>query len=83
MHHLFVRLDRVFLVPLGRRRHEAQPLEQAARSLPDNPEIQYHLGAAYAKQGKRAEARGALERSLRSQQFAQASEARRLLDSLR
>src|SRR4030095_15783760 len=45
---------------------QAVPLLQAAaRSSPGNAEIQYHLGAAYARAGKRAEARRALEQALR------------------
>ena len=58
-------------------------LEQAAGSMPNNPEVHYHLGAAYAKGGKPVEARRALERALQTPRFAQVEQARKLLDSVR
>jgi tetratricopeptide (TPR) repeat protein len=58
-------------------------LEQAARQAPANPEIQYHLGAVYARLGRRDDARRALEQALQRPQFADAGEARKLLESLR
>src|SRR5262249_37875349 len=62
----------------------AAPLiEQAAQSSPTNSLMQYHLGAVYARLGKRAEARRALERALERPRFADAGDARKLLDSLR
>jgi tetratricopeptide (TPR) repeat protein len=55
----------------------------AAKSDARNPEIHYHLGAVLAKLGKRAAARRELELALRTPGFSEASEARRILDSLR
>jgi cellulose synthase operon protein C len=57
-------------------------LEEAAKLAPANPLIRYHLGAAYARAGKRAEARRALEQALRGPAFADADAARKLLGSL-
>jgi tetratricopeptide (TPR) repeat protein len=57
-------------------------LEEAARLAPSTAEIQYHLGVVYAHLGKRAEARRALEQALKAPRFAQAAEARKLLESL-
>jgi tetratricopeptide (TPR) repeat protein len=57
-------------------------LEEAARLAPSTAEIQYHLGVVYAHLGRRAEARRALEQALRAPRFAQAGEARKLLESL-
>jgi tetratricopeptide (TPR) repeat protein len=59
------------------------PLQEAARLAPASAEIQYHLGAAYARLGKRAEARRALEQALQGPRLEDASAARKLLDSLR
>jgi tetratricopeptide (TPR) repeat protein len=58
-------------------------LEQAASALPANPEVQYHLAVVYAEQGKRTEARQALERALKGPRFAETADAQKLLDSLR
>jgi predicted Zn-dependent protease len=58
-------------------------LEEASRSMPAGSEIHYHLGQAYAKSGKRDEARKALERALDGPRFAEVDEAKKLLDSLR
>jgi Flp pilus assembly protein TadD len=57
-------------------------LEEAASLAPSTAEIQYHLGVVYAHLGKRAEARRALEQALKAPRFAQAAEARKLLESL-
>jgi tetratricopeptide (TPR) repeat protein len=58
-------------------------LEQAVSGEPKNPRLRYHLGLAYAKQGKNADARRELEEALRTDAFPEADDARRVLDSLR
>jgi tetratricopeptide (TPR) repeat protein len=58
-------------------------LQEAAQGMPGAPEVQYHLGQVYARTGKRAEARAALERALQTPRFADADEARKLLETLR
>ncbi|MBI2197370.1 MAG: tetratricopeptide repeat protein, partial [Candidatus Rokubacteria bacterium] len=60
-----------------------QLIAQAASALPGNPEIRYHLGAVYAKRGKKAEARRELEQALKSPSFPAAAEARKALDQLK
>ena len=58
-------------------------LEAAARAAPEQPELRYHLGAAYAKAGRSSEARVELKAALASgAAFAEEAEARRLLQSL-
>jgi Flp pilus assembly protein TadD len=51
--------------------------------VPENPRIRYHLGVAYARRGKKAEARREIEQALKTPAFAEAAEARRALDTLR
>ena len=58
-------------------------LAQASSAAPDNPEIRYHLGLAYAKRGKKEEARREIGRALEAPNFAGADEARRVLETLR
>ena len=58
-------------------------LAQAAGGIPRNARVRYHLGMAYAKLGKTAEARRELEEALRLEAFPEANEARKVLDSLR
>ena len=41
------------------------PLEESAQKLPNNAEVLYHLGMAYAKIGDKPKARSALERALK------------------
>ena len=60
-----------------------QLIAQAAIALPGNPEIRYHLGAVYAKRGKKAEARRELEEALKSPAFPEAAEARKALERLK
>jgi Tfp pilus assembly protein PilF len=44
--------------------------------------VRYHLGMAYVKLGKTAEARRELEEALRLDPFPEADQARKVLDSL-
>ena len=58
-------------------------LKESARKLPDNVEVQYHLGMAYAKLGDKKAARQALGRAVSSSiSFAGKDEARQLLQDL-
>jgi len=58
-------------------------LKESARKLPDNVEVQYHLGMTYAKLGDKDGAREALGRAVSSSlSFAGKEEARRLLQDL-
>ena len=64
---------------------KAEPsLLRAVRLDPFDPQIQYHLGLLLLKQGRQAEAREALERSLRSSRiFSEAADARSELQSIK
>lgn len=58
-------------------------LREAAETLPDNAEIQYHLAAALEKSGQRDQAKEILQRILTADaNFAGMEDARELLDSL-
>ena len=58
-------------------------LEESVAKQPQNPLYRYHLGAAYARFGKTAEARRELEQALKiSQDFHGAAETRRILATL-
>lgn len=60
-------------------------LETAAKALPDNPDILYHLGAVYAEAGRTEDAREHLNRAVKffgNATTAQATEARKKLASL-
>jgi Flp pilus assembly protein TadD len=60
------------------------PLERAARAEATNAEYQFHLGMAYAKAGRYADAKRTLERALQLQaNFSGAAEARATLASLK
>jgi tetratricopeptide (TPR) repeat protein len=56
-------------------------LEDAVEKDPDNPEYQYHLGAAYAAKGEVAKARAALQKAV-AKPFAASEDARRALNAL-
>ena len=58
-------------------------ISQAVNALPQNPQLRYHLGMVYQKQGKKAEARRELEQALKSQTFPEADDARKALNALR
>jgi len=58
-------------------------LEQAVAGQPDDPTGRYHLAQVYARRGKKAEARRELEAALKAPAFAEAADARKLLDTLR
>jgi tetratricopeptide (TPR) repeat protein len=59
------------------------PLELSVRNDPKNPELQYHLGQAYAQVGRKVDARKALENALAlSDRFDEAAAARQLLSGL-
>jgi tetratricopeptide (TPR) repeat protein len=58
-------------------------LKESARKLPDNVEIQYHLGMTYAKLGDKPSARQALARAVATPAgFSGKDEAKRLLSEL-
>ena len=58
-------------------------LKESARKLPDNVEVQYHLGMTYAKLGDKPNARQALARAVASPvSFTGKEEAKRLLSEL-
>ncbi len=58
-------------------------LEESVAKQPQNPLYRYHLGAAYARFGRTAEARTELQQALKiSQDFHGAAETRRLLATL-
>jgi Flp pilus assembly protein TadD len=57
-------------------------IEAAAKAAPANPYIQYHLGVVYAAQGRKVEARRALEAAVSTKDFADAEQARKLLSGL-
>ncbi len=48
----------------GRHAHAVEDLEAAARLLPEASEVHNHLGLAYARVGRDAEALGAFERAV-------------------
>jgi Flp pilus assembly protein TadD len=55
-------------------------LEESAAKLPDNPQVQYHLGMAYAKVGNQVSARKALTAAVNSPaDFQGKDEARKVL----
>ena len=59
------------------------PLARSVELSPQNPMYHYHLGLAYAQEGRRDRARKALERALSLQSnFAGADDARKLLGTL-
>ncbi|MGH8211334.1 MAG: tetratricopeptide repeat protein, partial [Steroidobacteraceae bacterium] len=59
-------------------------LQRAARSVPADPELQYHFAYALAQTGRRAEAREILSRLLASaRDFATRRDAERLLAQLK
>jgi TolA-binding protein len=58
-------------------------LADSAQKLPNNPEIQYHLGMAQAKMNQSAEAKHTLERALAmSSNFAGRDEAQKARSQL-
>jgi tetratricopeptide (TPR) repeat protein len=57
-------------------------LAEAVSQAPKNGEIRYHLALTYAKQGRSADARRAIEQALQGGPFPSAAEARKALDSL-
>ncbi len=62
-------------------REALKALEKSASLMPNHPAILYHLGAVYHAQGNKAEAKKNLEKALTlSQDFKEASEARKLLN---
>jgi Flp pilus assembly protein TadD len=57
-------------------------ISAAVQAAPANPELRYHLGMVYLKQGRKAEARKELEQALRHPTFDEVHEAREALKSL-
>ncbi len=59
------------------------PLQRSVRLDPRNPLYAYHLGLAYAKDGRKEDARKELQRALvLNERFAGADEARKILETL-
>ena len=56
--------------------------EESLKKRPDNPEVLFHLGLAYAKLGEKTQAREALERALKLDPRVGGEEARRVLASV-
>lgn len=59
-----------------------KPLQESAKKLPNNPEVLYHLGLAYAKVGDKAKARDALSRARALDPRIGGAEAERVLASV-
>ena len=58
-------------------------LEESSKQRPNNPDILYHLGMAYAKLGDKAKSRDALERALKlNPQLSGAAAARQTLTAV-
>lgn len=71
------------LVSNGQVERGINVLQQAAVQAPHLPDIRYHLAAAFAKAGKKAEARRELEKLLADERpFETRAAAKALLDSL-
>ena len=67
----------------GQERAAVEVLRQAHAGLPENPDVAYHLAAALDRTGKVAEAKGLLEKSLKSNDsFETIRDARDLLKKL-
>ena len=61
-----------------------ETLLNTVKLAPGNATYHYHLGLAHAQEGNAAKARESLERALTlNRSFANAADARRLLDDLR
>ena len=59
-------------------------LKESATKLPDNPQVQYHLGMAYRQAGEKDNARKALQLAVASPEvFAGKDEARRILTEIK
>jgi Flp pilus assembly protein TadD len=59
-------------------------LKESAGKLPDNPQVQYHLGMVYAKLGDREKAEKALTQAVSSpEDFHGKGQAQRVLAELR
>ncbi|HKZ05250.1 MAG TPA: tetratricopeptide repeat protein [Methylomirabilota bacterium] len=58
-------------------------LSQAQAAEPNNPQIHYHLGKLYAKQGKKQEARTHLEAALKAGAFPESRDAQATLQLLK
>ena len=61
--------------------HAPALLAAAAKAAPAIPEVRYHLGLVYAKQGRCRRLPRKLEASLKAGNFKDAAEARRTLES--
>ena len=59
-----------------------KPFEESLKKRPDQPEVLFHLGLAYAKLDEKAKARDALERALKLNPQVGGEEARRVLASV-
>jgi putative PEP-CTERM system TPR-repeat lipoprotein len=70
------------LVRNNRPKEAFELLRNAAMLLPDDPAVQYHLALVYQESGDAGHARQYLSMALKNKEFAEAKEARLLLDSL-
>ena len=59
-----------------------KPFQESLKKRPDDPEVLFHLGLAYAKLGDKARARESLERALKLNPQVGGEEARRVLASV-
>lgn len=71
------------LIQAGKHEQGLALLSKALELLPENSEVRYHYAAALAKTGDERQARQELEALLASSEFAQADEARKLLETLK
>ena len=71
------------LLKNNRREDAKKALEQAAKLLPDNPTVSYHLAMAYKETGDRAKAATALQKALAAGNFQDAAAARALQAELK
>ena len=59
-------------------------MKESATKLPDNPQVQYHLGMAYRQVGEKDNARKALQLAVASPEvFPGKDEARRVLTEIK
>ena len=70
------------LVSSGEVREGLDFLKASARSRPNNPTVQYHLGIAYHQVGETARARRALKKAVSLGEFDEINDARRVLAEL-
>ena len=70
------------LLANGENSEAVSVLSESARSLPNNPTVQYHLGIAHMESGSTALAKKALRRALELGEFPESAAAREALETL-